>query len=77
MSSTPVDIVLANILAEPLLDLAPTLASLVRPGGHIVLSGVLSEQAAQVATRYQAWFDIAPISVREGWARIDGTRAIC
>jgi ribosomal protein L11 methyltransferase len=77
MSSKPADIVLANILAEPLLDLAPTLASLVKPGGHIVLSGILEAQAAQVATRYQAWFDIAPISVRDGWARIDGIRAAC
>jgi ribosomal protein L11 methyltransferase len=77
MSSEPADIVLANILAEPLLDLAPTLANLVKPGGRIVLSGILEEQAAQVATRYQAWFDIAPISVRDGWARIDGIRAAC
>lgn len=74
MQAEPVDIVLANILAEPLLDLAATLASLVRPGGNIVLSGILAEQAQAVATRYAAWFDIAPVSVHDGWARIDGIR---
>ena len=77
MSAEPSDLVLANILAEPLLELAPTLAGLVKVGGHIVLSGVLSDQATQVARRYQAWFDIAPISVRDGWARIDGIKRAC
>ena len=74
MTAAPVDVVLANILAEPLLQLAPDLASLTKPGGPIVLSGILSEQAAQVATRYAAWFHIAPIRVHDGWARIDGVR---
>jgi ribosomal protein L11 methyltransferase len=74
MRTAPVDIVLANILAEPLLDLAPTLAALVKPGGAIVLSGVLHDQATPVATRYAPWFDIAPVSVRDGWARVDGRR---
>jgi ribosomal protein L11 methyltransferase len=74
MQSRAVDIVLANILAEPLLALGSTLAALVKPGGSIVLSGLLAEQAAQVATHYAAWFDIAPTSVRDGWARIDGIR---
>ena len=74
MHAEAADVVLANILAEPLMSLSSTLAALVRPRGHIVLSGVLTEQAEQVATHYAPWFDIAPISVREGWARIDGTR---
>jgi ribosomal protein L11 methyltransferase len=74
MTAQPADVVLANILAEPLLMLAPALAALVRTQGHIVLSGLLEDQAAQVATRYAAWFDIAPTSVRDGWARIDGIR---
>lgn len=70
----PADILLANILAEPLLALAESLASLVVKGGSLVLSGLLAEQAAQVATRYAPWFDIAPIAVRDGWARVDGVR---
>ncbi|HEY6644679.1 50S ribosomal protein L11 methyltransferase [Povalibacter sp.] len=74
MRTEPVDIVLANILAEPLMALGSTLAALVKPGGSIVLSGLLADQAAQVAAHYAAWFDIAPISVHDGWARVDGLR---
>ena len=74
MSPQPADIVLANILAEPLLELAPTLAGLVKPRGHVVLSGLLTDQAAAIAMRYDAWFDIAPTRVRDEWARIDGLR---
>lgn len=74
MHAEPADIVLANILAEPLTMLSATLAALVKPGGHIVLSGLLTEQAERVATHYAPWFDIAPVSVHDGWARIDGTR---
>jgi ribosomal protein L11 methyltransferase len=74
MDARPADIVLANILAEPLMTLAATLATLVKPGGRIVLSGLLTEQATQVAAQYATWFHIAPVSVRDGWARIDGTR---
>ncbi|HMN45762.1 MAG TPA: 50S ribosomal protein L11 methyltransferase [Povalibacter sp.] len=74
MAAEPADVVLANILAEPLTTLAATLASLVKPGGRIVLSGLLTEQAERVATHYTPWFDIAPVSVHDGWARIDGIR---
>lgn len=70
----PVDVLLANILAEPLLQLAPALAVLVKPGGTIVLSGLLGDQAPQVATRYASWFDIGPVTLRDGWARVDGRR---
>lgn len=74
MDTTPSDIVLANILAEPLETLAPTLTSLVKPRGNIVLSGVLTHQAPRVAAQYAPWFDIGPLSVRDDWARIDGVR---
>lgn len=70
----PADILLANILAGPLESLAPTFASLVRPGGRLVLSGILRNQAEAVATTYAAWFDIAPAVVRDDWARLDGVR---
>lgn len=70
----PADIVIANILAGPLQTLAPRLAQLTRAGGDIVLSGVLGEQAPQVAGIYQAWFDMQPIVVRDGWARLTGKR---
>jgi ribosomal protein L11 methyltransferase len=74
MRRAPADILLANILAEPLEALAESLAALVVNGGHLVLSGLLTEHAERVASRYAPWFDIAPISVRDGWARLDGVR---
>lgn len=70
----PVDIVLANILAEPLQQLAEQLASLVRQRGHIVLSGLLSSQAERLATLYATWFDMTGVSTREDWARLAGIR---
>jgi len=79
MPRAPADILLANILAEPLEALAESLASLVVAGGRLVLSGLLAEHAGRVASRYRPWFDIASPSihegsVRDGWARLDGVR---
>lgn len=74
MTAAPADVLLANILAEPLVTLAPSLAALVKPGGHLVLSGLLTHQAPQVATPYQPWFDIDPVAIREDWARLSGKR---
>ena len=68
------DIVLANILAEPLQSLAPTLTSLVVRGGHIVLSGLLTQQADAVAERYATSFDLSPTATQDEWARLDGVR---
>ena len=70
----PADILLANILAGPLESLASTFAARVRPGGRLVLSGILRNQAEAVATTYAPWFDIAPVVVRDDWARLDGVR---
>jgi ribosomal protein L11 methyltransferase len=70
----PADILLANILAGPLESLAPTFAALVHPGGRLVLSGILQNQAEAVATTYAPWFDIAPVVARDDWARLDGVR---
>lgn len=68
------DILLANILAEPLLELAPVFAERVATGGRVVLSGILQNQSAPVATCYAAWFDMAPATLRNDWARLDGIR---
>ena len=68
------DILLANILAEPLLALAGELKNRVVAGGHIVLSGILSSQAAAVAQRYVPWFDMNPATHQDGWVRLDGVR---
>ncbi len=64
------DLVVANILAGPLIELAPVLAHCVRPGGHLVLSGILAEQAEAVAEAYQD-FDAQPeMASREDWVRL-------
>jgi ribosomal protein L11 methyltransferase len=70
----PAKILLANILAGPLHELAPQLAALVIAGGSLVLSGILKEQAAGLAQRYSAWFDMQTPTVREDWVRLVGVR---
>jgi len=70
----PADIVVANILTNPLKVLAPLLASLTGDGGQIVLSGILGEQAADVAEIYGQWFDCGPPTVEEGWVCISGKK---
>lgn len=74
LRAQPADVVLANILAEPLERLAPQLAQLVVPDGAIVLSGLLSEQAQRLASLYATWFDMHPIATRDGWARLSGIK---
>jgi ribosomal protein L11 methyltransferase len=68
------DIVLANILSNPLKVLAPALAAATRPGGQVVLSGILADQGEEVATVYRAWFDRVQAMVDEGWVCLSGTR---
>jgi len=72
----PVDIVLANILAKPLMQLAPMLAQRVRAGGNIVLAGVLQSQADEVRGAYAPWFDFDEDGRQEDWARISGSRRV-
>lgn len=68
------DILLANILAEPLLQLAEKFAGLVKPGGKIVLSGLLQEQAEEVLACYRPWFTMEQPQLSEDWVRLVGTR---
>jgi len=70
----PADIVVANILTNPLKMLAPLLASATRQRGRIVLSGVLSEQAEDVMQIYAQWFDLAPAVIEDGWACLSGIK---
>ncbi|SFP61577.1 [LSU ribosomal protein L11P]-lysine N-methyltransferase [Nitrosomonas cryotolerans] len=70
----PVDIVVANILANPLILLAPLLMRAVRQGGHIVLSGVLREQAEDVKLIYQQWFQMSIADEKEGWVLLAGIK---
>jgi ribosomal protein L11 methyltransferase len=68
------DMVVANILANPLTLLAPALAQRVRPGGRIALSGILEPQADAVAAVYAHWFNIDIWKVRDGWVLLAGER---
>ncbi|MEO8332152.1 MAG: 50S ribosomal protein L11 methyltransferase [Gallionella sp.] len=68
------DLVVANILTNPLRMLAPLLANATRQGGRIVLSGILEEQARDVMTLYQQWFDMDTPVFEEGWSCLSGRR---
>jgi ribosomal protein L11 methyltransferase len=69
-----VDVLVANILAGPLVDLAPLLAARLQAGGRIALSGLLLEQADEVTAAYRPWFDIALTGTREDWGLLTGRR---
>ena len=69
-----VDVLLANILSGPLCELAPRFAVLVRPGGHVILSGLMQHQEAEVTAAYDAWFDTTAIAVRDGWVALHAVR---
>jgi ribosomal protein L11 methyltransferase len=68
------DVVLANILAGPLIQLAPLLAASLKPGARIVLSGILQHQAAEVAAAYAETCGQLHQQDREEWVRLDGSR---
>ncbi|MEW5770795.1 MAG: 50S ribosomal protein L11 methyltransferase [Pseudomonadota bacterium] len=68
------DVLLANILMGPLIELAPTLTEHVKPGGALVLSGLLAEQAEGVMAAYAAAFDFDPPALKDGWARLTARR---
>ncbi|MGB7738215.1 MAG: 50S ribosomal protein L11 methyltransferase [Steroidobacteraceae bacterium] len=68
------DVLLANILAGPLVDLAPLLAQRTSVGGRIALSGLLVEQADAVTAAYRPWFDVGLIRERDGWGLLTGCR---
>ncbi|HSR64782.1 MAG TPA: 50S ribosomal protein L11 methyltransferase [Xanthomonadaceae bacterium] len=67
-------VVLANILATALEQLADTLAACVAPGGRIALSGILAGQEPPLLARYAAWFDALQVEQDGDWVRIDGVR---
>jgi ribosomal protein L11 methyltransferase len=68
------DLVLANILAGPLVELAPKLTDMTRAGGNIVLSGILASQAQQLASIYQSQFVLQAPAISGDWARLSGQR---
>jgi ribosomal protein L11 methyltransferase len=68
------DVVVANILANPLKVLAPLLASRIRRGGRLALSGVLQDQVREIEKCYAPWIEFAPCAESEGWACLSGVR---
>lgn len=77
MPTITADIVMANILANPLIDLAETLTAHTRLGGWLVLSGILEPQVEAVKQAYAASFDFQPSkSEEDGWTRLAGIRRL-
>jgi ribosomal protein L11 methyltransferase len=68
------DVLVANILAGPLVELSSRLGELLRPGGRLALSGILAEQAEEVRTAYSRDFELEPTAAKDGWVRISGIR---
>ena len=75
LPSRAYDIVVANILANPLIALAPLFASRVRPGGRLALSGILESQSDAVVIAYSRWFTLAASRRADGWALMTGERS--
>lgn len=68
------DLVVANILTNPLRMLAPLLAGATKPGGQIVLSGILETQAPDVMSIYDQWFELNAPIFEDGWSCLSGRK---
>jgi len=68
------DLLLANILSGPLIELAPCFADILRPSGTLVLSGLMEREILEVTRAYEAWFDMRPFGARESWLCLEGRR---
>ncbi len=68
------DVLVANILSGPLEELTPVITALVKPGGRLILSGVLSQQTESLMASYSPWFDMLPAVIRDEWVRVEGVR---
>jgi ribosomal protein L11 methyltransferase len=69
------DVVLANILAGPLVRLAPRIAAATCEGGRLLLAGLLDEQAPDVAAAYRPWFHMQAFAARDGWTALTGRKS--
>lgn len=74
LPAAPADVLVANILAGPLVELAVGITDRLRPGGLLALSGVLATQVDQVLQAYQSRIDFAPVKFFEDWALLTGQR---
>ena len=73
-TAEPADVFVANILAGPLSELAPTFAAAAKPGAPFAISGILTGQQDELLQRYAEWFDNLRVDTREDWVRISGRR---
>jgi ribosomal protein L11 methyltransferase len=74
VGDTATDLLMANILAGPLLDLVDRFAGLIRPGGGILLSGILKSQLDEIQSAYQKYFTLEPARYRDDWVCLSGRR---
>jgi ribosomal protein L11 methyltransferase len=74
LAQGPYDLVLANILAQPLKLLAPLLAGHLAPGASLVLAGILARQAVELRSTYAPWCSIKVCDSQDGWVLMTGTR---
>ncbi|GHC48546.1 ribosomal protein L11 methyltransferase [Alcaligenes pakistanensis] len=74
MPAGQTDLVVANILANPLRMLAPMLANRVKPGGHLILSGIYDWQAEEMIEVYAAYLPLSVWQMRDGWVCLAGQR---
>lgn len=74
IQESSIDTLLANILAGPIIALAPRFMPWLKTGSPAILSGILSEQGNQVTQTYQPWFTIVNVTERDNWLRIDTRR---
>lgn len=74
LAQAQADILVANILAEPLLQLASMFAEILKPGGRLILSGLLEDQAEQLLAEYGQWFAMQQPVLEDEWVRLTGTR---
>ncbi|MDC9715096.1 MAG: 50S ribosomal protein L11 methyltransferase [Gammaproteobacteria bacterium] len=69
-----VDLLIANILAKPLVDLCVHFSTLVKSGGQLVLSGILHDQVERVLSAYGEYFSELSVMQKDDWCRVNGTR---
>ncbi|WP_243050782.1 50S ribosomal protein L11 methyltransferase [Dyella sp. RRB7] len=74
LEAEPAEVFIANILAGPLGELAPTFAAATQAGAPFAISGILQGQEGELLARYAEWFDELRVDTREDWVRISGRR---
>jgi ribosomal protein L11 methyltransferase len=71
-----VNVLIANILAGTLVELAPRLCALLAPGGQLVLAGILKQQVHEVRAGFAPWLELAVFAERDGWSALAGRKAV-